>query len=726
MNNDFARSLERVARSEAQRANLSGFGTTRQGQALARHYHTRLAETINASRATGRPKHIWKALRGHENDYLALRLLIAGVSVCYAPDLGSDDDGQKNFRDIALWIGRNLGQRGRATIEVGGWGINILLSLPLFELAAGDVLHIPETDDLTDFLADVLERGVKANPLLSPLLTPPEPWTQVRRGGLPADHWANVPLIREHHPSIEEAARKAIGTGKMQPLLDALNALQRVAFTINEPVLDYIKRTTDVAPTDAVIAEAMAAHGRFYVPLNIDFRGRVYAIPHFNFQREDCVRALFQFADGEPIGEEGLKHLKAHVAACADGTDWSPIKKPSDLNLAKRIEWTESNLPLLRKIGEAALGSDNTIKWPLPKKPYQFIAACLELVEALDKGPDFITRLPLTFDASCSGLQHLCAMTRDEKGARYVNLIPSLYRPPDATEAGDIREIIGAPTTEETEDAHQVADDFYQRVAVRVFQNPECRGVMDGALDRAIVKQPSMSYFYGAVPGGFVKNRAGKWRPYGMTKQVADVLAGRGIKNPKAAKLIAYEINSSIEGVVPKAKEVRDFLEGLAEICAERGLPLRWTTPLGLPVINRYHEPEIKIIPVSLKGRRRRVKLVVGDKPGIAKKKATNAVTANFVHSIDAAHLQFVALAADKEGFDLVTVHDCFGATAPRAARLNEIIREEFVRLHKRHNLLVEVRESAKRDLRVKELPPFPAIGSAEIEDVLGSFHAFK
>ena len=542
----------------------------------------------------------------------------------------------------------------------------MLLSLPIFALVDGDVLDIPLTERLDAFLDGVLERGVKANPLLSPLLTPPEPWTQVRRGGLPADHWANVPLIREHHPSIEEAARKAIGTGKMQPLLDALNALQRVAFTINEPVLDYIKRTTEMAPTDVVVAETLAAHGRFYVPLNIDFRGRIYAIPHFNFQREDCVRALFLFADGEPIGEEGLKHLKAHVAACADGTSWSRIKKPSDLNLAKRVEWTESNLPLLRKIGEAALRGDDPIKWALPKKPYQFIAACLELVQALDKGPDFITRLPLTFDASCSGLQHLCAMTRDEKGARYVNLIPSLYRPPDAAETGDIRKIIGAPT-EESEDAHQVADDFYSRIAFIVSENTEAARHMEGRFDRAIVKQPTMSFFYGAVPGGFVKNRAGKWRPYGMTKQVADVLDERGIRNPKAAKLIAHEINSSIEGMVPKAKEVRDFLEGLAKICAERGLPLRCTTPLGLPFINRYHEPKIKIISVSLKGRRRRVKLAVGDKPGIAKKKATNAVTANFVHSIDAAHLQLVALAADREGINLVTVHDCFGATAPKA-----------------------------------------------------------
>ena len=245
--------------------------------------------------------------------------------------------------------------------------------------------------------------------------------------------------IREHHPSIEEAARKAIGTGKMRPLLDALNALQRVAFAINDPVLDYIKRTTDIALTDVVVAEATAAHGRFYIPLNIDVRGRIYAIPHFNFQREDCVRALFLFADGEPIGEEGLKWLKAYVAACADGTSWSHVKKPSDLNLTKRVEWTETNLPLLRKIGEAVLRGDDKIKWALPKKPCQFIAACVELVQAMEKGPEFITRLPLTFDASCSGLQHLCAMTRADEG-RYVNLVPD-----------------------------DDGDDFYRRVAFRIF-----------------------------------------------------------------------------------------------------------------------------------------------------------------------------------------------------------------------------------------------------------------
>jgi hypothetical protein len=41
-------------------------------------------------------------------DDLTLRLLTAGITVCHGNDLGVDDDDQKNFRDIALWIARNL------------------------------------------------------------------------------------------------------------------------------------------------------------------------------------------------------------------------------------------------------------------------------------------------------------------------------------------------------------------------------------------------------------------------------------------------------------------------------------------------------------------------------------------------------------------------------------------------------------------------------------------
>jgi DNA-directed RNA polymerase, mitochondrial len=521
----------------------------------------------------------------------------------------------------------------------------------------------------------------------------------------------------------------------MKPLLDAIHAMQTVPFNINMPVLHFLRRMerpplpllpdkskltsgqywyakkkysealAEQTAWDLIVATAEAMPRRFQVPLNIDFRGRIYPIPHFNFTRDDRVRGLFLFADGKPIGEEGLLWLKAHVAARADGVAWSDHTGPrlSELDFKKRIAWTDANSDLLLKIGKAVLVGEDPAKWAwaLPKEkdqPVQFVAACVELVQAWDN-PKFETRLPLTFDASCSGLQHLCAMTRAEEGGRYVNLI--------ATEESDDFNV-----------AYQVADDFYRRVAYRVWQDhPELP--LNSPFNRKPVKQPAMSYFYGARAGGFQKEHSGHWKPYGMTKQVIDA----GV-SPDHAKQLAHAIYGCIEDMLPRPKAVRDWLEQNAKLAAEKGKPLRWTTPLGLPVINIYQPAKVKNLSVVVNGQKRSTKLTVGDKDGINKKKAANAVTANFVHSVDAAHLQLVAVVAAKEGIEMVSVHDCFGTIAPHAGRLNEIIRDQLTELHKRHNWLSNIWVSAKRD--GIELLPFSDIGTLDIEQVRKSFSAYR
>jgi DNA-directed RNA polymerase len=571
----------------------------------------------------------------------------------------------------------------------------MLQSLPIFGLD-GHILKLTATAD--DIMDEALARAVKNNPLLSPLTAPPPDWTQIGTGGLPADHWAKVSLVREHHPSIDNAVRYAIGKRQMVRVLEAIIALQRVPFTINVPVLDFISKQR-VAPEqrpifhiDMMTAEVMACAPCFWVPLNIDFRGRVYGIPHFNFAREDHIRALFLFANGEKIGEDGLRWLKAHIARTADGNTWSHDEKPSKFGFDERIAWTDSNLELLRRIGEAVLRGDDpaTIAWALPKDRYQFIAACVELVQALDAGPDFITRLPLMFDGTCNGLQHLCAMTRAEEG-RFVNLV-------EADEP----------------------DDFYSRAAYQVWNTAP--DLLAHCFDRKTVKQPAMSYFYGSRPGGFSKSKGGRWRPYGMTKQI---LKERNLPN-KDAKRLALAIYESIGDMVPRARGVFDFLRRLARLCAKDGKSLRWTTPLGLPVINCYYGADKKRIPIWLKGRRSKINFIVGDTDDIDEGKAANAVTANFVHSLDASHLQLIALAGSKEGIETVTVHDCFGCIAPRAARTKEIIHEQFERLHRRHNPLAGVWVWARANLpKGAKLPPLPEVGTLNLAGVR-NYHAFS
>lgn len=635
----------------------------------------------------------------------------------------------------------------------------------------------------------------------------------------------------------EGAVRRAIGRGQMQPVLNAINSLQRVAFAINEPVLDFIKKHAEPKPvperpptwkthrfkkwqqlstardgyvTDTTIADAMVVARRFWVPLNMDSRGRIYAIPHFNFQRDDRTRALFLFADGEPIGMEGLRWLKIHVAKTANGNSWSPVNRPSELGEEERIAWVddEYNSTVIRRVGEAVLNREDpaTIAWALPKDPYQFVAACAELVQALDKGPSFCTRLPLTFDGTCSGLQHMCGMMRAEEG-RFVNLTPNeesddFYRRVTfgvakflAPVMYDVRyrnvrlgfeynerkrewePIVEAPlvaldydivsgddgwvrnkglkfqTEWECDEVPLVDLDYDIACADDRFdfapleepegeesqthrQPPECdwqmrpmfsehpfRWLMDRPDARDLGKPTGMTYFYGARPGGFTRAKDGSRYPYGMTKQIIDAL-GPVYGAVELAKA-AYNV---IEDKVPRAKALRDWLEDLALLCSKHRQYLKWTTPLGLPVINWYHRKKVKRISLYLRGKRKQPSFATGYKNEIWKQKAADSATANFVHSVDAAHLQLIALAAANEGTNLVTVHDCFGCIAPRAGRLKKIIPEQFIHLHSEHNNLVDgVLSTTRKQLPpATKIPPMPDIGDLDIEKVAASFHAWK
>ena len=194
-----------------------------------------------ADRANPHNRDVWRVIKDIPKDDLVWRLLTAGISATAGSELGTNRDGEKTFLHQALWIGDNFGQRGLGGLRMGEWAFNMLLALPgVFALDPADVLEL--TADANDFLDEVLSQAVDNNPLLYPVTTPPLDWTQVNKGGPPAEHWARVSLIGDNHPAIMGAVRKAIGTGQMQPVLDAVNSLQRVPYRINEHVYEFILR----------------------------------------------------------------------------------------------------------------------------------------------------------------------------------------------------------------------------------------------------------------------------------------------------------------------------------------------------------------------------------------------------------------------------------------------------------------------------------------------------
>ena len=309
---------------------------------------------------------------------------------------------------------------------------------------------------------------------------------------------------------------------------------------------------------------------------------------------------------------------------------------------------------------------------------------------AIKEGSAYVSSLPVSFDGSCSGLQHLCAMTRAREG-ELVNLTP-----------------------------HEVPQDVYQEVADRVrariekndnpFDYAFRRLWLEVGITRTTVKQDVMTYFYSRTA-------------YGMAEAHRDEI---GLE---ASMYFAKHVSEVIEEIVTLPAEAMKFLPKLARAVADNGKPLEWVSPVGLPWSNRYHKKKIKQVRLWLQDRQHTIKLAT-DFSDIDKDAAARGASPNFVHACDAAHLLRTVNAAATEGItSIATVHDCFGCLPSRAERFRKIIREQFVRMYEENDVLAQVLEQARKDLNkanTKRMPSAPpSRGSLDIKNVLEAVFAF-
>jgi len=603
---------------------------------------------------------------------------------------------------------------------------------------------------------------------------PPVPWTDWNNGG-PVDPVAQKlgTLVRTRHRETVAAVKSAIKSGQMQPAMDALNAVQATPWRINTyllhvmkecqrrgiavkglpPAEDYplpvisdeewasydddqkklwrsekesIKRANRSLDNDRTrydedmeTADVLAGYEQFFIPHNLDWRGREYPMTSFNFQREDRVRSLFLFGDGEPIGEEGIAWLKVHVANCGD------FGKMSKKSYDERIKWVDDNL---HRIKDCALqqwehGGPLTTEalsfWTQADKPFLFLAACVELTKALEFGPDYVCSLPCSWDGSCSGAQHLCMATRSEDGWK-VNLT-------DLPEPNDLYIIV-------SNGAKKSMALSTDPLAARVL-------AYDGDW-RKVFKRNTMTTFYGSKGFGMtqqhmddlmeplrleVMQKKRKQHPFGKT----------WAEHQAASRLLANHASAAIKDELPLPMKAMEFLQDLAGALAHEGKPLEWTTPIGLPWSNRYHKSTVERVNLWMHDAgvkiRYQPRVATGYKKDIDRKRAKNGSAPNFVHACDASHLLLSVLAGVREGItSFALVHDSFGCLPSQAARFQGIIRETLVEMYEQHDVLTEVLERAKSDLnehndRLNELAEMRAelTGTLNIKEVLNARYAF-
>jgi DNA-directed RNA polymerase len=664
--------------------------------------------------------------------------------------------------------------------QAGAWGIDMLMrTLPnMFER----VLRGPTrqksywifqlTEEAERIADEVLWECVRNNPHHMPMLAPPKLWrSEVREGA-----WGERQLLVECRPGSKRmvAVRKALAR-KSRPWLDALHKLESIPYRINESMLKFVRRSYEGATagepcgldfifhehtiwrwcwdskatkcrrvaianvgdrnkgTDIMFRVDIATAEQlrncvFYIPMHFDFRGRVNALPSFNFTRGDHIRALFEFAEGKPLGERGLYWLKVHAANCAAGFEGC---KPGNLTFDERVRWVDDHFDVLAGVGRVVLEdveADHTLLSGLDDR-FQFARACIELYRA-DNNPAFVSHLPLLFDASASGFQHYCLMTKDEIGGREVNLVPGL--PPQ-----DVYRRI----TDLLTDPNLIVGwkTVHGSVKIPIHVTPE----MDAFLDRRAVKKVMIPRIYSGrdiepltqLPWFKKRSRVRvtttnglelRSSTKGLDKRGRDEFAAGQLEQAKRVAKSARRCFDNIEAaarqLLPRPFEAMDFLYKLAGLLAKERKPLSWVTPTGFPWESRYHRPKTTRIKSSIGGKTVKTTITIGDLPGMITNKAKDAGAPNFVHGLDATHLQFVVLWARDAGMPLVTVHDCFGCLAADAAPFRAMVHDRLAQMYLDHpNVLGEVLEGARRVLSPagrRSLPAFPEHGTLNIEEV--------
>jgi len=452
------------------------------------------------------------------------------------------------------------------------------------------------------------------------------------------------------------------------------------------------------------VAEMFVDEEEIFMVYQLDFRGRVYAVPHLNPQGDDPTKGLLTFGKGMRIGDTTGPGWLAIHGANVYGED--------KISLEDRIQFIEDNSDRI-----AAIAADpmSDLWWADADKPWQFLSFCFEWAGYLEQGADFVSHLPIALDGSCSGIQHFSAMLRDQRGGECVNLTP-------ADKPSDIYQ--------------QVADLVVEKISADVCKDAPIADIAQALLDLGITRKATKRQVMVLPYGGttyscreyteqWIKEAAlakGEF-PYAIIEGES-VVPNDSKEWFKVTSYMSTIVWESIGEVVVAARSAMDWLQQCAKVAAAEGLPINWRTPVGMPILQTYQ---------SMKSRR--VKTTLGDTvvyltlhegtSEVDKGRMKSSVSPNFVHSMDAAHLMLSVATARDNGIDnFAMIHDSFGTHAANAEMFGACLRHAFVDMYEDVDVLTDFRKSIIAMLpeeRHDEVPPVPAKGTLDLQQVKDS-----
>lgn len=640
--------------------------------------------------------------------------------------------------------------------QVGGYLLDSLEQLGMVELnKAGRFVHgkvryeiqcmlNPGVLDMITRIKDII---VETTPFFLPCIEPPREWSNIKDGGF------HTPEMRRVNPfcvKVRPADLDHFLQADMPAVLSAINALQRVRWRINGPMLSIMKDVARHFDLDEIISQAETPRppkptwltdgmkkdamtedqliefrawkrlltewhtdvklrgtrvGRFYTARSVadqfkdypalhfvysaDFRGRLYALTTgVSPQGSDMQKALLEFADGKPLLTQGAKDWFCIAGANRYGYDKASLKD--------RVQWVMDRKDALIRIASDPISYRD---WTEADSPLQFLAWCLEFAEWQKHGDAFESRIAVGMDGSCNGLQNFSAMLRDELGGRATNLVPR-------DKPNDIYQMVANVTTKRLQEMYGL-DERRESYRQRWLKH---------GINRTLVKRSVMTLPYGSTRFSSAEFIEGDYLKAGKVPEFAKD------EYRRASGFLSFPVWDSIGDVVVKAREAMEWLQEAAGLIIRAGhSQIIWHSPSGFPVIQSYWEQIDHRIHTKLCGSTKI--LVPSESKDANLRKHRNGVAPNFVHSLDAAHLTMTINAATSEGITaLAMIHDDYGTHAADAPVMYRLIREVFVAMYESNDPLQQF-AAAYAEV---QFPEQPSKGDLDLRMVLESEYFFS
>jgi DNA-directed RNA polymerase len=607
-------------------------------------------------------------------------------------------------------------------------------------------MRLIPTESTRKWLEKAHANAESVHPLHPPMVVPPLNWTSPSDGGYRTEGLRLDVLKAPYAYFLREI--------DMSRVYSAINTLQKTSWAVNAELYEIMRYAWDAGQTigglptkepTAIptkpeggskeelsawsmkaaqiheenndltsvrfsVAQALAAAGRmlefdrFWFVYTVDFRGRVYPVVDFlSPQGDDLARGLLRFADGVPLGEDGERWLAIHGANCY-GVDKAPFED--------RVAWVRDNEeqilstaadPLVHTFWSDGDGG----------KPWRFLAFCKEWAKLRTwtksgkAKEDFVSHLPVALDGTCNGLQNFSMLMRDELGGAATNLVPG-----------------------------KKPEDIYQRVAAKAecivnadaAAGHERAKLWVGKVTRKLAKRPTMTTPYGSGRYGFTEQLLEALREIQRDKGEDPLERVVGKDRFEACVYLADVMVRAIKSEVKRAVEAMEWLQKVVALVAEEGLPMSWSAPSGLAVSQGYMKPVRDPLDFRINGCRYQLTLTA-EGSELDKKRQRQGIAANYIHSLDAAHLVSTVNYAAAAGIDsFAMVHDSFATHAGKTVALARELRRAFVEQYT-PNLLEKFREDAMRYMSnpklLARMPKLPDFGSLEPAAVCDSAYFF-